>query len=374
MIESTDVGSLPLPDDAEAFIDGVTIIPSSPTKPPAEPFQAIIVKGFVDKLKAGLGVPNYPQFRDMNRMFLDMMNGVTKTKEGLTETGGLSLKGGVRCLPEIFAIQKSSKRIFEDAGSHRYQIRICLTGPYTLSSSFTGRDGLLFSRLGEAISQVIAASLFNDKYGSVSLVVLDEPVFGLLDDPLIDRGSESRELLLRAWETILQNASVKGAQTGMHLHSTADQLFWQADSLNIVESHVKDSLYESERTSKSLESTDKFLKASISITNFDQLIGEAMQTRSHSMLSESAKGEAIAKTWKSLKSGELDPNTFLETAKLLQKRLIKLVNRFGIERLPYAGPECGLRSFPTYKCALESLRRVSSVVNSANREDGLSPM
>ncbi|UCG45553.1 MAG: hypothetical protein JSV58_01865, partial [Candidatus Bathyarchaeota archaeon] len=271
-------------------------------------------------------------------------------------------------------IQKSSKRIFEDAGSHRYQIRICLTGPYTLSSSFTGRDGLLFSRLGEAISQVIAASLFNDKYGSVSLVVLDEPVFGLLDDPLIDRGSESRELLLRAWETILQNASVKGAQTGMHLHSTADQLFWQADSLNIVESHVKDSLYESERTSKSLESTDKFLKASISITNFDQLIGEAMQTRSHSMLSESAKGEAIAKTWKSLKSGELDPNTFLETAKLLQKRLIKLVNRFGIERLPYAGPECGLRSFPTYKCALESLRRVSSVVNSANREDGLSPM
>jgi len=40
--------------------------------------------------------------------------------------------------------------------------------------------------------------------------------------------------------------------------------------------------------------------------------------------------------------------------------LVEMVGRFGIERVPYAGPECGLRGFPTYECALECLRRVSS--------------
>jgi len=36
-----------------------------------------------------------------------------------------------------------------------------------------------------------------------------------------------------------------------------------------------------------------------------------------------------------------------------------LIKMFGVERILYAGPKCGLKSFPTYQCALECLKNVS---------------
>jgi len=47
---------------------------------------------------------------------------------------------------------------------------------------------------------------------------------------------------------------------------------------------------------------------------------------------------------------------------VLRSRLREVVDRFGPERVPYAGPECGLRSFPTYDCAMECLRRASAAL------------
>jgi len=48
----------------------------------------------------------------------------------------------------------------------------------------------------------------------------------------------------------------------------------------------------------------------------------------------------------------------------MRKRLIDVVERFGPERVIYAGPECGLGSFPTYASAVEYLRRVSEAAKS----------
>jgi len=52
-------------------------------------------------------------------------------------------------------------------------------------------------------------------------------------------------------------------------------------------------------------------------------------------------------------------------------RLRRAVERFG-ERVAYAGPECGLRGFPTYESALECLRRVARAVGPF-REGGPTP-
>jgi hypothetical protein len=35
---------------------------------------------------------------------------------------------------------------------------------------------------------------------------------------------------------------------------------------------------------------------------------------------------------------------------------------FGEEKIPYAGPECGLGGFPTYECAVKYLGRISSAI------------
>jgi len=44
--------------------------------------------------------------------------------------------------------------------------------------------------------------------------------------------------------------------------------------------------------------------------------------------------------------------------------LVKIVENFCENRVLYAGPECGLRSFPTYESAIECLRRVSQAAKS----------
>ena len=118
---------------------------------------------------------------------------------------------------------------------------------------------------------------------------------------------------------------------------------------------MDDPLYDSEATRGRLEETDKLLKASVCITIFDRLIEKDLRSRG-------LRGELqqqVGETWSEIKRGRVDPHSFLEDSKLMHRRLRKLVDRFGPERVPYVGPECGLRSFPTYGCAIECLQRVS---------------
>ena len=360
MIKSCDSGSLPLIDDERVFMEGATS-PQPCTSESVRYFEKRVTEVFLDKIGAGIDVPNYPQFRDMNQMFLEMMDEVEKTEGGYMETGILSLKAGKGRIPEVSAIEKASPKICEKIGES-FKLRVCVTGPYTLSSLFIYRDSEIFTRLRDVLSQIVESNLFSGKYGGVVLVVVDEPTFGLIDDPLIDRGSIGRENLRKAWDSVFQKVSSKGVQTCLHLHNTADSLFWEVESLNIIESHVDDPLYYMKRTKELLESTDKFLKASICITDFDKLVGNRIVADSEQKLNESSVNQRIAEVWRDITHKELNPKSFLEDEEAMQKRLMKIIEKFGTERVPYAGPECGLRSFPTYESALECLKRVSKTV------------
>jgi methionine synthase II (cobalamin-independent) len=214
-------------------------------------------------------------------------------------------------------------------------------------------------RLGRVLVQIIEANIFSAKEGSVRLVSVDEPAFGFIDDPLLDRGSEGREDLLKAWESMTQKITEKGAEACLHLHNTSDELFWDINGLKIVESHVNDPFYQAKRTKERLESTDKFVKASIATTDFDELIRNHLVKRSKQRLN----GE-IAEIWKQLNAKQVDPMTFVEDIELMKDRLTKVVASLGENRVIYAGTECGLRSFPTYESAIECLRRVSKAVRS----------
>jgi len=362
MIESYDSGSTPFIGDFRKFLDGFAAYSRSSTpSDQAEYFESRVVESFLDKIRAGIDIPNYPQFRDMNEMFLEFMEGLEKVEGGYVEAGILSIRMEKTWIPEVYAIKNNSREIHDKTGQP-VRLRICVTGPYTLSCLFAYKDSGTFTRIGEVISRIVENNIFHEKHGSVSLVVLDEPTFGLLDDPLLDYGAEGRENLLKAWETIFHKASVKGVRTSIHLHSTTDELFWNIKSLNVIESHVEDSLYQLDKTKKLLESTDKFLKASIGISDFDKLIRKNITANLKQRVGETAINEQVAEAWKNITNGKLDPKTFLESTELMEKRLNAIVSRFGLERVPYAGPECGLKSFPTYECALECLRRVANAI------------
>lgn len=212
--------------------------------------------------------------------------------------------------------------------------------------------------LGRALADISSNSIFDTRYAEVSLLFLDEPVFGLLDDPLLDYGSDGREALRRAWDGICREATARNIETGIHLHNSSDELFWEVEHLDIIESHVGDRLYASEATKGRLEETDKRLKASICITDFDYLIEEKLRMECEG----SDLQQLLAETWSRIKMGYVDSHAFLEDPKVLQLRIREVIDRFGPERVPYAGPECGLRSFPTYDCAMECLKRVSAAL------------
>jgi 5-methyltetrahydropteroyltriglutamate--homocysteine methyltransferase len=366
MIKSCDTGSLTFVGEVEKFLEGATHFNLYPASDSAKFFEKKVIGGFLDKIDAGLDVPNYPQFRDMNEMFLVMMDGVERVKGGYLETKIPSVKPDRNYIPEVMVIKKNSQMIYEKKGP--FETKVCVTGPYTLSSLFLHRDNEIFSRLGKIISQIVENNVFSEKHGKVSLVAVDEPVFGLQDDPLIDFGSEGRENLRKAWESIFHKAKSKNAQTLLHLHNTADELFWEIKSLNVIDSHVYDPICQTKKTKKRLESTDKFLKASISIADFDTLIKKRIVMISRQKMTELAINERVAEAWRGITSRKTDPEIFLEKHSIMKKRLTEIVDRFGVERVPYAGPECGLKGFPTYKCALECLRRVSSTVKSATKQ------
>jgi 5-methyltetrahydropteroyltriglutamate--homocysteine methyltransferase len=366
MIKSCDVGSLPFQNDIEKFLEGAAHFGLYPDDDSVKYFEKRMIEGFLDKIEAGIDVPNYPQFRDMNEMFLAMMEGVEKVKGGYIATKIPSITANRSYIPELMVIKRNSQTIREKKGEP-FQVKICVTGPYTLSSLFIQRDNEIFGRLSDTISQIVENNIFSGKHGSVSLVAVDEPVFGMLDDPLIDYGSEGRENLRKAWETIFHKIKSKNVQTLLHLHNTADGLFWEVKSLNMIDSHTDDPIYQMKKTKEQLEATDKFLKASICTVEFDTLIRRRIIETSRQKMTEPAINEKIAEAWTSINSQKTDPEIFLEGIDLIKKRLVEVVGRFGVERVPYAGPECGLKGFPTYQCALECLRRVSSAIKSATK-------
>jgi 5-methyltetrahydropteroyltriglutamate--homocysteine methyltransferase len=360
-ILSSDIGSLP--PRVKAYTLGLgasqtnTLLPLLKIKDEFEVFKEEVVSAQIDKLAVGLDVPTYPQFRDMNNMFFELLSGFEKDKDGYHRVEKIVDKG--EGIPEIRIIKQESKEISEKSNLDYFKIKICITGPYTLSSLFKGSRTVIIQELGDALSNILRKSLFETKYGIVEHVSVDEPVLGFLNDQLLDYGSEGRETLRVSWEKIFRFASKFGASTSIHLHNTSDSLFWETDNLNYIGSHIGDPLYTSENTLERLYETDKKLIAPIALTQFDDLISNYYRDKG---IREQLP-ELIGKTWIDIKSGKINPIRFLESKEKMEKYLKKQIKFFGEENIAYASPECGLSSFPGYKYTLKYLKRVSNVVN-----------
>ena len=355
MVKTYDVGSLPFPDNYEKFIEGARGYPGGNNA--VEYFVEKIVEGLRGKLEAGIDIPNYPQFRDMNEMFLELIGGIERIENRYYVVDRVEVKrGGI--LPEVDAIRRNAGELYETYG--RVKLKVCITGPYTLSYSFGFREPILFEKLGEVLAKITSSNLFREKKVEVALLSVDEPVFALVDDPLRDYGSEGREKILEAWEKIFYEAKSRGIRTVLHLHSTSDLLYFDVKSLEVIESHVDDPLYTSPSFKKLIEGRDKFLKASICRTDFDKLVEEIIRAEAHRGKS---LGEEVAEVWRRIKRGEVDPIIYLEDTDIMRKRLRSILELYG-ERVLFAGPECGLRGFPDYRTAITYLRKTVDAVKS----------
>ena len=357
---SCDVGSLPPIADMELLRKGARDIlrPGRASSGAALEFKRAVLSALKDKLSAGIDVPTYPQFRDMNQMFLSTFSGLELLEGRFVESGRLRARDPR--IPEVVVIKESARELTDTIGIEKVRLRVCVTGPHTLSFQFAFRSPGLIARLGHVLAEVAKANARSTRHFEVAILALDEPTFGVVDDQLIEPGSEGREELLMAWEGIFSavKAVAKGIVTCIHLHSTVDGLFWDVNALDMVESHVEDVLYKSSWVAKALEEHDKLLKASICKTDYDALVRKKLEDEMPGA-GESIIAERLGDIWRAIRRGELDPCAFLEPIDLMAKRLKDILKRYGPARVPFAGPECGLRGFPTYRCAIECLRRAA---------------
>ena len=368
MLDTYDIGSLPLRVEESAIYEGarrqgslLSLLGSRDES--SETFTEEVVSATVDKLRMGLTVPNYPQFRDMNVMFFELLRGFEKVEGGYVALKEVTAKPG-SSIPEVDAIRENASRIRDEAGVDRVRLKVCVTGPYTLSSFFGAKSARLFEELGHSLAEIVSRSVFDGKYGGVALVCIDEPVLGFLNDPLLDYGSEGRGSLGAAWEEICGAASSKGAETSIHLHDTSDDLFWEVEHLDLIQAHIGDPLYSQDSTSRRLEETGKRLKASIFHNQFDDLIKARLNREG---VVEDVE-QRVGDTWTQIRKGEVDPMGFLEEVDIGIARLRQVVERFGVEKVPMVGPECGLGGWPSYETAMECLRRTAEATKLFEKE------
>lgn len=361
---SSDIGSIPTKINGDTIWNGASrtrsLLPLLGVgNDDYEIFKDELVSTFIDKITAGVDVPNYPQFRDMNEMYFTLMNGFTKQGGALIAQDEIRARSGT-AIPETEILKRESSKICNETGIDSVKIKACVTGPYTLASFFQYKSPGLYEELGHSIASILRESIFNTKSAVLCHVSIDEPVLGFMNDPLLDYGSDGRESLRKAWEEIAYVGASHGMDVSMHLHDTSENLFWDVEHLGVLASHVDDPIYTQESTKARLEETDKHLWAPVGITLYDTLIENFYR----------AKGftgnipEKIGEVWTDIRKGNVDPFMFLEEASLMKNRLEKIIDFFGSERIAYASPECGLNSFPEYGVAIECLRRASSVIAS----------
>jgi 5-methyltetrahydropteroyltriglutamate--homocysteine methyltransferase len=358
---SSDVGSIPQRIESDVIYSGARkangLLPYfGVSNHDYIAFQGEVVSAFKDKIDAGIEVPNYPQFRDMNQMFFELMEGIEKHNGALLNTA--SIKSNGSAIPEVVALQRESRRLSENRGE-KAKIKVCVTGPYTLASFFQVKTPGLYLELGEALADIVEKSLFCNRSAKTVHLSIDEPVLGFLNDHQLDYGSEGREALRKSWEKICGVAKAFNLETSIHLHNTSENLFWEAEHLDLIACHVGDPFYTQESTKSWLEETDKRVFASIGVTQYDNLIQSYY-------LGQGYQGnipEKIGEVWSDIRKKAVDPYRFLEDPKILRKRLGRVVDSFGVERVGYVSPECGLNSFPDYKVAMECLERHARVVS-----------
>ena len=359
MLETYDIGSLPMRVDESLIYEGarkqgslLSLVQAADDSSKA--FEEEVVSATVDKLKAGLTLPNYAQFRDMNEMFFELLRGYEKGEAGLVALREVTARPGAS-IPEVDVIKENASRIVDEAGIERLRLKICVTGPYTLASFFQAKNASLLRELGGSLAEIVSESTFSNRKGEVAMVCIDEPVLGFLNDPLLDYGSEGREALKDAWEEVCSASKAGGAETSIHLHDTSDDLFWEVESLGLVQAHIGDPLYEQDATSRRLEETGKRLKASIFHNQFDDLIEASLRAEG---VREDVE-QRVGDTWTKIRRGGLDPMGFLEPVDVGLARLRRVVDRFGVENIPMVGPECGLGGWPSHETAMECLRRTA---------------
>ncbi len=315
-----DIGSFPLPE-------GITrewVKENINTKE----YEEMVQRAFAMKLKAGVECPNYPQFRDMNEMFLELIR-----NPGLQE--------------DAFLIRKEDAVIREleclEGLNYDGGVRVCITGPFELYYREFGAT--IFDDVLENIAESLARFARNAVRSklNVECISLDEPSLGT--NPELQPSTEQLSL---AFEKFSVDADVQ-----IHLHSP---LFYtyilEIESIDVIGIEAaKDPKALDFVDREEVESFDKGLRVGIARSDIDGIIAEYNSRHGVNAWSDH---ELILKAIDEIESPEV-----------IQNRLNTIIERFG-DAVAYIGPDCGLFSFPSQEAAVKLLENVRKAIDAVS--------
>lgn len=374
-VRAIDVGSFPLEGvDIERYCRGAIAVEDNQPSPDANYFIQTHNTVFRKKLRAlnpTTSVLCYVQSayrRDMISQFLDPIlrkgSGLQKLQDAYVWNGSdIRLRREDARIAEVIALQRGAKELCEESGLERIKYKICVTGPFELMVRLWSGMQLkpqyaerLINHLTDVVQGYAKTAFVETKHLEPEVLTMDEPSIGVtgIEDIFVDAPSDTNLAhLISCWNEIYD--SVPGAPfKGLHLHASPYQQIFHAH-WNLLEGHVGVVIKK-----EWLEEHDKFLRAAI------------MRTQGPSIPDDVDAKDA----WNKIKAG--DYQRYLEPREEIARALRECVDRYGTERIPFAGPECGLGPWDWkhgQEMALESLSRVFEVVRTFGlpRRDSTQP-
>jgi methionine synthase II (cobalamin-independent) len=341
-IRTTDVGSFPLARvDCTRYIQGATDLEDGKSSEAATYFIQQHNEAFMRKmiaLGARQSVPCYVQSsvkRDMLSQFLDPIvrhgKGLKKQDNTYLLTGTpIRLSKKKAQVAELLALQHGAKTICQELDIDHIQYRACVTGPFEMVSRLWRGMGIgprYDESLIESFTTIVQSFAQNaqieTKHLKPLVITLDEPSIGVsgIGDLFMDTESDAQLAhLMNAWNSILSQIPTSRYR-GLHLHASPYHQLASAH-WNLLEAHL------GVVVSKTwLVQHDKYIRAAIMRTD-EPTIPHAVDLRT---------------AWNQIHAGNFQP--YLQSPDEMHHYLKMAVQRYGVDRIPFAGPECGLGSW-----------------------------
>ncbi len=330
-----DIGSYPLPEG----ISRDWIEQAVTSRAEDERLFGIISDTMEQKIAAGVEVPTYPQFQDMNWQYLRIIN-----DPELTEAPLLVRESEAKIL-ELEALLALGAKYRNEHGKP-LDIRVCVTGPVELYlKEFGGTSyGDVLLTFAKSIDRFVKNSIGHSGDLNVATVSIDEPSIGI--NPQIMLNDED---IIKALTAAGESAHKRGIDTEIHLHSPLNyKLVCQVPSINVigVESAASPSYLELIDRAD-LQVSDTFLRVGIARTDIFGLTAVLNEKYNTNVWKETDKLMEVV--------------THMETPEVIAGRLTDTYRMFG-DTIRYAGPDCGLGSWPSQEMAQELLSNTAKGV------------
>jgi 5-methyltetrahydropteroyltriglutamate--homocysteine methyltransferase len=327
MILFDDIGSFPFPKGMNREWVAQAVKNNDPK------LQDLIKTTMQQKIDAGVEIPTYPQFRDMNQMFLEIINDESAQEEPL-----IVRKEKAKIL-ELSALEDVGSQYFKKTGI-KLNVRVCVTGPLELYLNQFGGTAYkdVLNAFATSIDRFIANSIDNAKQFRIATISIDEPSIGINPQIMFNDND-----LIEALTIATRTSGLNKIDTEIHLHSPLHyKLVCKVPSIGIigVESAANPS-YLDLIDKKDLDDQDKFLRVGVSRTDIFGMAAVLNEKYNTNVWKDPSRLEEIV--------------TVMETPEIIAKRLHKAYSIFG-DRIKYAGPDCGLGSWPSQELASRLLK------------------